>query len=162
MVIIDDVKNLRWGNANKTCVILSIDFAHNDADLGSSGEYVDFYAIPNDCEAHGRELYARAIAGEFGVIADYVEPVKTQESLKQEQIAALNNATVEVDGLIFDANEQSLIRMMAAVQAADTLGINQSPWRMADNSEVVITLDQLKIAQAKTIQQIGVVILDNP
>lgn len=162
MVIINDVKNPQWGNADKTYIILSIDFAHNAVELGEKGVYVDFYAMPHDDEAHGRELYARAIAGEFGVIADYVEPVKTQESLKQEKIAAINNATVEVDGLIFDANEQSLIRMMAAIQAADTFGINQSQWRMADNSEVVITLAQLKIAQAKTIQKIGAVILDNP
>jgi len=31
--------------------------------------WIPFAASPNDSEAHGRELYARAMAGEFGVIA---------------------------------------------------------------------------------------------
>lgn len=30
---------------------------------------VPFAASPNDCEAHGRELYERAVAGDFGPIA---------------------------------------------------------------------------------------------
>jgi hypothetical protein len=38
-----------------------------------SGE-VPFTASPNDPEAHGRELHARALAGEFGPIAAYVAP----------------------------------------------------------------------------------------
>jgi hypothetical protein len=30
---------------------------------------VPFTATPGDCEAHGRELYVRAVAGDFGPIA---------------------------------------------------------------------------------------------
>lgn len=30
---------------------------------------VPFTAAPDDCEEHGRELYARAVAGDFGPIA---------------------------------------------------------------------------------------------
>ena len=33
-----------------------------------------FTATPDDSEAHGRELFERALAGEFGEIAEYVEP----------------------------------------------------------------------------------------
>lgn len=33
---------------------------------------VPFAADPNDPEAHGQEIYARCIAGDFGPIADYV------------------------------------------------------------------------------------------
>lgn len=33
-----------------------------------------FTAMPDDVEEHGRELYARAITGEFGEIAPYVPP----------------------------------------------------------------------------------------
>lgn len=47
--------------------------------------WIPFMASPDDCEAHGRELYARAIAGEFGDIAPYVAPVKTLD----EQLADL-------------------------------------------------------------------------
>ena len=32
--------------------------------------WITFAASPNDSEAHGRELYQRAIEGEFGAIAE--------------------------------------------------------------------------------------------
>jgi hypothetical protein len=35
---------------------------------------IPFTACPNDAEAHGREIYASAIAGEFGVVGVYVPP----------------------------------------------------------------------------------------
>jgi len=34
-----------------------------------------FGATADDVEQHGRELYARALAGEFGTIAPYVSPI---------------------------------------------------------------------------------------
>lgn len=34
-----------------------------------------FGAMADDVEAHGRDLHARAVAGEFGEIAPYVAPV---------------------------------------------------------------------------------------
>jgi hypothetical protein len=38
-----------------------------------------FTASPHDCEAHGRDIYAKATAGEFGVIAEFVPYVPTKE-----------------------------------------------------------------------------------
>ena len=37
------------------------------------GEFL-FTASPSDIEAHGRELFDRAAAGEFGVVAEFVPP----------------------------------------------------------------------------------------
>lgn len=37
---------------------------------------LDFLATSDDVEAHGRDIFARAIAGEFGTIAAYVPPAK--------------------------------------------------------------------------------------
>ena len=37
--------------------------------------WIPFTASPNDVEEHGRELFEKLKAGEFGVIADYVQPV---------------------------------------------------------------------------------------
>ena len=36
--------------------------------------WIPFSANPNDVEQHGRELFAQAIAGQFGEIAPYVPP----------------------------------------------------------------------------------------
>ena len=38
--------------------------------------WIPFTASPNDVEESGRLLYAEAIAGNFGPIADYVPPVE--------------------------------------------------------------------------------------
>jgi hypothetical protein len=35
------------------------------------GEELPFHATPDDTEAHGRELYTRALAGDFGPVAPY-------------------------------------------------------------------------------------------
>lgn len=51
---------------------------------------VPFTASPDDPEAHGRELYARAIAGEFGPVAPYVAPTKPLG-------AAIADAEVQID-----------------------------------------------------------------
>lgn len=50
--------NLRWSGPE--ALDMTVDFE----DIGP----VPFTAHPGDCEEHGRELYARAVAGEFGPI----------------------------------------------------------------------------------------------
>lgn len=37
-------------------------------------EEIVFLACPTDVEPHGREIFARAVAGEFGSIKEYVPP----------------------------------------------------------------------------------------
>lgn len=53
------------------------DAAHSAIDLlvtlEGVGE-VPFTAAPNDPEPHGRTLFARAVAGDFGAVAPYVPP----------------------------------------------------------------------------------------
>lgn len=36
--------------------------------------WIPFTASPGDVEAHGRDLFARATAGEFGPVAEFVAP----------------------------------------------------------------------------------------
>ena len=60
------VTNCRWANAAHTAIDCQATFAH----LGT----VPFTANSRDCEAHGVEIYNRAVAGDFGAIAEYVAP----------------------------------------------------------------------------------------
>jgi hypothetical protein len=62
-MIYTTVRNLQWDHNHLTvnCIV-------NFARLGE----LPFTANPNDDEEHGREIYARCIAGDFGPIADYV------------------------------------------------------------------------------------------
>ena len=55
--------NLSWSNdkAGIDCVVIF-----------DGLEALPFHATQNDEYAHGREIYERCVAGEFGEIADYV------------------------------------------------------------------------------------------
>ena len=77
----------KWANVDHTMIELFVVFE-------SIGE-VPFSAHSNDCEAHGREIFARAVAGDFGPIAEYMAPVKSAEQIKGDklsQIAAIESA----------------------------------------------------------------------
>lgn len=64
---IEYVKDLKWVNAEHTMIDLTIKFEHRN-------EEFPFTAVMGDCEAHGRELFTRAAAGEFGEVLEYVPP----------------------------------------------------------------------------------------
>lgn len=57
------------------------------------GETGPFLATSNDPEAHGRDLFDRAMAGEFGEIAPYVAPVRSDaeklSTLHADALAAI-------------------------------------------------------------------------
>lgn len=52
--------------------------------------WIPFTASPDDPEEHGRELYARAIAGDFGPIAEYVPPSAEEVLQMQRQFASMS------------------------------------------------------------------------
>ena len=80
------------------------------------GETGPFLATSNDPEAHGRDLFDRAMAGEFGEIAPYVAPVRSD---------AEKLSTLHADAL-------------AAIEATDTVALRclkngvefTEPWRV--------------------------------
>lgn len=76
-------------------------------------EFVPFTARRNDCEEHGRELYSRAMFGEFGDIEELVLPPPTEA----EQQARL------------DDKLKQAAAAMAPLEDADKLGIISEPER---------------------------------
>lgn len=71
---------------------------------------VVFCASPNDIESHGRELFERATAGEFGDIAPYVEPVVTPIipkaiEMRQARLALLKTGHLAAVKTAIDALE---------------------------------------------------------
>jgi hypothetical protein len=76
----------------------------------------------------------------------------TQKNSKKVAVEAL---TVEVDGMVFQADEASMLMMTSTILAAETLGLTSNPWRMTDNTMPTITLSQLKQAQAQAMLLIG-------
>jgi hypothetical protein len=56
--------NPKWGNRDRTAVDIVVRFEGIDEDL-------PFTANVNDTTDYGRDLYAKAVAGEFGVISEF-------------------------------------------------------------------------------------------
>lgn len=56
-----------------------IELVVNFEDIG----LVAFHATPDDVEEHGRELYTRALAGDFGPVTPYVAPDPTPEDIQK-------------------------------------------------------------------------------
>ena len=63
-----NARNPQWGNAAQAYINLEVNFDHLPE------EYVLFTANPLDTMAHGVEIYNRAVAGDFGAVADYTPP----------------------------------------------------------------------------------------
>ena len=68
-------KNPVWADKDKTLIILDCKFSHY-ANLGMTENdgYYDFLANPNDVEEHGRQIFEKAKAGDYGTVGDYVAP----------------------------------------------------------------------------------------
>ena len=66
-------KNPQWSNDTHTTIDLTIKWENVT-------EPFPFTASSTDCEAHGREIFLAAAAGQFGPVADYVPPVIAAET----------------------------------------------------------------------------------
>jgi len=85
-----NVTNLKWANQDHTLIDCEVTFET----IGT----VPFTATPNDTEEHGRDIYARAVFGEFGVIAEWTPP--TTEELAAQARAQRNALLSEVDSIV--------------------------------------------------------------
>lgn len=63
------VKNCKWATENHSSIECEVMF-----DDVTSEEWTSFGATLADPYEHGREIFTRAIAGEFGEVAEYVAP----------------------------------------------------------------------------------------
>ena len=94
---------------------------------------VPFHATPADPEQHGRDLYASALAGEFGTVVPYIAPEVVETTL--EQLAGIKLAAIQkekirvrdggvlVDGILFDTDA----RAMAAYTKTMVFLFSQNP-----------------------------------
>ncbi len=68
---IESVKDLKWTDESKTMIECIVKFEHFEKETPFAIDPKDFYQ-------HSLDLWARANAGEYGEIADYVAPPKTE------------------------------------------------------------------------------------
>lgn len=121
-----------------------------------------YYKQNNEVYAYDDEQIAQGLADDKTAMTDeeveaHLNPPKTAEEIaaaeKQaitEQLASLTVTTNA--GHAFDAYTQARQDMADAILASATLNITETVWRLADNSEVTISLEELKEAHALAIQ----------
>ena len=101
---------------------------------------------------------------QYGVVyAETPEPeptpeeaeAKRLEEAKRVRAAKVEAITVEVDGMVFDGNEPAQSRMTRAIAAAETAGMAETVWVLADNTVATVTKVQLQQALAKAMLAMG-------
>ena len=88
-VVFLSASNPQWLDEAHTAIHLTANFEHTVAEYPGG---VNFCATMSDCEAHGRELFQRALQGEFGEIAPYVPP---PQSFFEAQVRAYRNTLLQ-------------------------------------------------------------------
>ena len=79
--------------------------------------------------------------------------------LKSAKLIALDNIVVDVDGKLFDGNETARLNIMSAIQSSALVGLTETGWKLADNTAVLVTLDELKMALALSMQEVGRIVM---
>lgn len=70
-----DVKNLRWGTADRTVISCEVNFSH------IPDEYVPFAAVASGDLPHTHKIFAECVDGRWGVIQDFVPPVDSEPNV---------------------------------------------------------------------------------
>ena len=79
--------------------------------------------------------------------------------LKRAKMDALTEIVVEVNGKSFDGNETARLNMISVIQASELLDITENAWKLADNSVATVSVADLKQALAKSIQEVGRIVM---
>ena len=101
-----ETKNPKYIAADKKIIQLEVKFEEIQ-DMG----FLPFGATEDDVEAHGRELYRRALSGEFGEIEEFVRDLETERANKLSELSTAFEDASEMAhltsslGFEIDANE---------------------------------------------------------
>ena len=101
-----EAKNPKYIAADKKIIQLEVKFEELQ-DMG----FLPFGATEDDVEAHGRELYRRALSGEFGEIEEFVRDLETERANKLSELSTAFEHASEMAhltsslGFEIDANE---------------------------------------------------------
>lgn len=87
------------------------------------------------------------------VLADNALVSYQAKIAKETAIESISRLTVNTtSGKVFDADLESRQNMADAILASGSTGVTETTWRLADNTEVLVTLDELKEAHVLALQ----------
>ena len=81
------------------------------------------------------------------------------QELKGVKTQALNTIVVTVNDKTFDGNEAARLNIMSAIQASELVRLNETGWKLADNTAVLVNLNELKMALALSTQEVGRIVM---
>lgn len=92
----------KWIDSTHTAIDLFITFD----ELGE----VPFRATPNDIETHGVDIFNKAVAGDFGPVAEFIEDILTPEQI-QLQTEYLYKSEIQkiLDGAAIECGYDNII-----------------------------------------------------
>jgi hypothetical protein len=92
------VKNPKWANTEQTSIDCEVNFNH------LPDEFVPFTANPIDVMEYSKTIFDECVAGQYGVIAEYVAPPVVEYTpppapTKEELMAQIQALMVKVEAL---------------------------------------------------------------
>jgi hypothetical protein len=92
---------------------------------------------------------------QYNIIVDY----KATEEAKNVKRFNIKKSTVNVNGKVFDADEDSMNRMMSALVANSFNNNTAIDWKLSNNSVETISYEELAEAHALAINKLGDILL---
>ena len=122
MLTVESASTPSW-NVERTAITLLVVFEEHAATLGA----IPFTASPEDSEAYGRELFARAVALEFGPILEPETPALAQAALLiRAGLSALATSTIGTLQPALDTLQDAVRLGLATDQEAAALPLKQA------------------------------------
>lgn len=123
MLTVINAREPRWNNAEHTSLNLWVTFAETAETLGE----MPFTASPEDNEDHGRDLFARAVALEFGPVLEPSSEVLAQAALRTlSRLKAQASATIAGLQVALDTLQDALRLNLATAAEAASLPLKQA------------------------------------
>ena len=120
--------------------------------------YTDYgiYFYQGDIQVGDREATTEEVAA-YELLQSTKELASQTKRAKE---GALDRITVTTTaGNTFDGRDKDQLRMLAALQSSQFLGLFNTPWKLSDNSVVQVSVEELREALALSIQEIGKIIV---
>ena len=128
MLIVESAREPRW-NVDRRAITLLVVFAEHAAAVGE----IPFTASPEDNEAHGRELFARAVALEFGPVLEPETPALAQAALlTAARLSAVATATINAQQTALETLQDAVRLNLATEAEASAMPLKQAEldaWR---------------------------------
>jgi len=82
-------RNPKWGNQDKTYILVEVDFDELDED------WVSFAASVDDPEEHGRQIFQDCIDGVYGEVADFEIPEEISGDRAMDELRSVRTSALE-------------------------------------------------------------------